>query len=122
MNSKMVIAAVLMAAALTGISLTTSTMAAYAQRDGTEDRVQDILTELGIVGVTGIGSEIEERDAFGDCIQKGLDVQTCILRTIEELRDSRVTTLTGADVEETETEETGIMSNPLFNLGQNSIG
>jgi hypothetical protein len=38
-----------------------------------------------------------------------------------------VTTLTGADVEdsateETETEETGIMSNPLFNLGQNSTG
>ena len=89
MNSKMVIAAVLMAAALTGISLTTSTMAAYAQR-GIEDRVQDILTELGIVGVTGIGSEIEERNAFGDCIQKGLDVQTCILLTIEQLRDSRV--------------------------------
>jgi hypothetical protein len=91
MNSKMVIAAVLMAAALTGISSTTSTMAAYAQRDGTEDRVQDILTELGLGGVTGIGSEIEEaRGAIGDCIQKGLDVQTCILRTIEELRDSRV--------------------------------
>ena len=87
----MVIAAVLMAAALTGISLTTSTMAAYAQRDGTEDRVQDILTELGIGGVTGIGPNIEEtRNSVGDCIQRGLDVQTCILVTIEQLRDSSV--------------------------------
>lgn len=91
MNPKMVIAAVLMAAALTGISSTTSTMAAYAQRDGTQDRVQDILEELGIGGVTGIGPNIEEtRNSFGDCIQKGLDVQTCILRTIEELRGTRV--------------------------------
>jgi hypothetical protein len=91
MNSKMVIAAVLMAAALAGISSTTNTMAAYAQRDGTEDRVRDILAELGIGGVTGIGPNIEEtQDSFGDCIQKGLDVQTCILRTIEELRGPRM--------------------------------
>lgn len=91
MNSKMVIAAVLMAAALTGILSTTSTMAAYAQRDGTEDRIRDILTKLGIGSVTGIGPNIEEtRNSFGDCIQKGLDVQTCILRTIEELRGTRV--------------------------------
>jgi hypothetical protein len=91
MNLKMIIAAVLMAATLTGISLTTSTMAAYAQREGTEDRVQDILRELGIGGVTGIGPNIEEtRNSFGDCIQKGLDVQACILVTIEQLRDSRV--------------------------------
>lgn len=90
MNPKMVIAAVLMAAALTGILLTTNTMAAYAQR-GTEDRVQDILKELGIGSVTGIAPNIEEtRNSFGDCIQKGLDVQTCILRTIEELRAPRV--------------------------------
>ena len=91
MHKTLTIAAVLMAAALTGISLTTSTMAAYAQRDGTEDRVQDILRELGIGGVTGIGPNIEEtRNSFGDCIQKGLDVQACILVTIEQLRDSRV--------------------------------
>ena len=90
----MVIAAVLMAAALTGISLTTSTTAAYAQRDGTENRVQDILTELGIGGVTGIGPNIEETrnvafDNLGDCIERGRGV-SLIICLLEQLRDSSV--------------------------------
>lgn len=98
MTTKMVIAAVLMAAAL--IVTSTSTMSAYAQRGfEIEDRVQEILTEFGVGGVTGIGridedlleSEIEEaRDAFEDCIQSGQDARKCIPQAIEGLRDPRV--------------------------------
>ena len=116
MNKNILALVFLMAGALlTTTALTTMVPAAYAggDDDGNKNKAED-----------------DSAAAIADCDdndvqQAGFDCFGIVLNDIEldlgggEEVDGVTTTTTPSDLTtETETEETGIMSNPLFNLGQ----
>jgi uncharacterized membrane protein len=116
-NSKTILALVFLIAGtlLTTTAITTIVPAAYADN---KNKAED----ESAAAIADCDKNDVERAGF-DCF--GIAANDIDLDLGNGPR--MVTTLTGADVEdsateETETEETGIMSNPLFNLGQNSTG
>jgi hypothetical protein len=111
MNNNTILA-ILVAGALLATAVTTIVPAAYADnKNKAEDKSAAALADCDDNDV--------ERAGF-DCF--GIAANDIELELGLGRDGGGMTTAVPGLGEETETEETGIMSNPLFNLGQNSTG
>ena len=112
MNNNILALVFLVAGALLATAVTTIVPAAYADnRNRAEDESAAAIADCDDNDV--------ERAGF-DCF--GIAANDIELELGLERDGGGMTTAVPGLEEETETEETGIMSNPLFNLGQNSTG